>query len=72
MPEHLWTRLNVAWVIFFLFEGALNVFVALNFSNDIYVSFKFFGLMGLTIVFLIAQFVLLRAYLRKDKEGENE
>lgn len=72
MPEHLWTRLNVAWVIFFLFEGALNVFVALNFSNDVYVSFKFFGLMGLTIVFLIAQFVLLRAYLRKDKEGENE
>lgn len=67
MPDVLWKRLNWAWVIFFLFEGALNVFVALNFSNDVYVSFKFFGLMGLTIVFLIAQFVLLRAYLRHDK-----
>lgn len=71
MPDALWAKLNLAWVIFFLFEGALNVFVALNFSNDVYVSFKFFGLMGLTIVFIIAQFALLRRYLRHDK-GEQQ
>lgn len=66
MPEQLWVRLNMAWVLFFLFEGALNIFVALRFSNDVYVSFKFWGLMGLTFVFMIGQFVVLRKYLRKD------
>lgn len=66
MPERLWTRLNIAWVIFFLLEGGLNIVVALQFSNDVYVSFKFWGLMVLTFVFMAAQFWVLRKYLRKD------
>ncbi len=71
MPESLWTRLNLAWVIFFLAEGALNAYVALNFSNDVYVTFKFWGLMGLTFVFLIAQFAVLRKYLRHEHKGHD-
>lgn len=66
MPDRLWVRLNIAWVLFFLLEGGLNIFVALRFSNDVYVSFKFWGLMVLTFVFLAIQFFLLRRYLRKE------
>ncbi|UJF24466.1 septation protein IspZ [Suttonella sp. R2A3] len=69
MPEHLWTRLNLAWVAFFLIEGAINAWVVFNFSHDFWVGFKFWGLIGLTLIFLIAQFVVLRRYLRSDDDS---
>ena len=50
-----WNRLNIVWVVFFIAAGALNIYVAYNFSEDTWVKFKVFGLMALTIVFMIAQ-----------------
>jgi intracellular septation protein len=63
-PEQVWRRLNMAWVIFFVFSGALNIFVAYQFSTDIWVNFKLFGLFGLTLLFAIAQAVYLKSYLK--------
>ena len=54
-PESLWTRLNMMWVGFFVFAGAINLYVAFNFSEDTWVNFKLFGMMGLTVVFALAQ-----------------
>jgi intracellular septation protein len=54
-PASLWSRLNLMWVGFFLVAGALNLYVAFNFSESTWVNFKLFGLMGLTIVFALAQ-----------------
>ena len=34
LPEPVWTRLAVAWGVFFLFQGALNLWVAFNFPLD--------------------------------------
>ena len=51
----LWTRLNMMWVAFFVVVGALNLYVAFNFSESTWVNFKLFGLMGLTLVFALAQ-----------------
>ncbi len=67
MPDNLWKRLNLAWVVFFLFEAAVNAVMALTLSNDAYVTFKLFGLMALTIVFMIGQVFFLRQYLRIEK-----
>lgn len=50
-----WKKLNIAWILFFLFLGALNLAVAFNFSEDAWVNFKLFGLMGLTFLFAIGQ-----------------
>jgi intracellular septation protein len=54
-PASLWTRLNLMWVVFFVVVGALNLYVAFNFSESAWVNFKLFGLMGLTFVFALAQ-----------------
>lgn len=54
-PASLWTRLNLMWVVFFVVVGALNLYVAFNFSESTWVNFKLFGLMGLTFVFALAQ-----------------
>jgi intracellular septation protein len=55
MPPEKWRSLNIAWILFFLLLGGLNVAVAFNFSEDAWVNFKLYGLMGLTLLFALAQ-----------------
>lgn len=50
-----WRRLNLMWVGFFLFAGTLNLYVAYRYDEATWVNFKLFGLMGLTLVFALAQ-----------------
>lgn len=59
LPAPLWRRLNWAWTGFFAAMGALNLYVAYSFSEDAWVNFKMFGLLGLTLVFALAQGVWL-------------
>lgn len=47
-----WRTLNLMWVAFFLVSGAANIYVAYNFSENVWVNFKLFGLLGLTAVFV--------------------
>ena len=71
----IWARLNLAWVGFFVVSGLANVLVApqidplnLNFSLDTWVEFKLFGLLGLTIVFVVAQAIYLARYIPSEKK----
>ena len=50
-----WNKLNLVWVLFFIASGILNIYVAYNFSEATWVKFKVFGLMALTLVFMVAQ-----------------
>jgi intracellular septation protein len=54
-PPSLWNTLSLMWVGYFLVCAVLNLYVAYNFSEATWVNFKLFGLMGLTIVFALAQ-----------------
>lgn len=65
-PKKIWDRLNISWVIFFLLSGALNIFVAYQFSTDVWVNFKLFGLFGLTLLFAVGQAFYLKNYLRNS------
>ena len=62
LPDAIWTRLNVAWIGFFLFCGAANLFVAFTYQS-IWVDFKVFGSLGMTVLFLIAQGIYLSRHL---------
>ena len=66
LPEPIWTRLAIAWGVFFLFKGTLNLWVAYNFSTETWVNFKLFGGMGLMIAFVIAQALWLSKYVQDD------
>lgn len=63
LPQPLWVRLNLAWVVFFLICGFANLFVAFTF-HDIWVDFKVFGSLGLTLLFLIGQGIFLARHLQ--------
>jgi intracellular septation protein len=64
LPDPLWSRLNLSWVMFFVAMGSANLYVAYNFNTETWVNFKLFGIMGLTVLFVIAQ----AAYLVRHTE----
>ena len=70
MPDAAWSRLNVSWASFFILAGALNLFVAFSglFSEDMWVNFKVFGLMGLLILFVIGQSIWLGKHIEHDQK----
>ena len=110
VPTWTWKRLNLSWVLFFLFLGFANLYVVYDYSGfygaqqaliaagghadlgrcgedfsgalldlcrdaqareETWVNFKLFGMMGLTIVFVIGQAFYLARHVT-DKEREQE
>lgn len=59
LPSRIWSRLNMAWILFFIVSGVANLYVAFNFDEATWVNFKLFGMLGLTIAFVIAQSLYL-------------
>jgi intracellular septation protein len=66
VPDHVWTKLLWSWTGFFIVMGVLNLFIAFNFSTDLWVSFKLFGGMGLMVVFVIAQALYMSRYIEEE------
>jgi intracellular septation protein len=112
VPSPIWTRLNLMWVLFFVFSGLANLYVVYGYSGfyeaqqgliaasgqseidlsacassfggdllarcldaqrreETWVNFKLFGMMGLTIAFVIAQAFYLTRHIR-DPESVTE
>jgi intracellular septation protein len=67
LPDPVWNRLNWSWVGFFLFMGGLNLYVAFNYSTDLWVNFKLFGGMGLMLLFVVVQALFLARHV-EDKQ----
>ena len=67
LPDHVWKKLGIAWGVFLLFLGALNLYVAFNYPTETWVNFKVFGGMGLMIVFVVAQAFWMARYLPDEE-----
>lgn len=65
-----WRKLTLRWGIFFLFLAVLNEVVWRNFSDDVWVSFKVWGTMPITILFTLAQMPLIMKHSLEEKEAE--
>lgn len=65
LPDQIWTRLNLAWGLFFALMGVVNLYVAFSFPLEFWVSFKLFGFLGLMIAFVVAQSLYLSRYLKE-------
>jgi len=55
LTDRDWRVLNLMWVAFFFVSGAANIYVAYSFPENVWVNFKLFGLLGLTVVFIVIQ-----------------
>ena len=72
LPESVWTKLCIAWGLFFLFKGTLNLYVAYAFPTDTWVNFKLFGGMGLMLAFVLAQALWISRYIPQESAAAPE
>lgn len=72
LPETVWHKVNISWAMFFIVSGLLNIYVAYNYSTDTWVNFKLFGLLGLTLLFIVAQGLYLSRYIGNKPPLKNE
>lgn len=71
LPNHAWLQLNLAWGLFFLGLGLLNVYVIYHFTTTQWVYFKVFGCVGLSLIFIIAQGCYMARYIPKETSDES-
>ncbi|MDH3688908.1 MAG: septation protein A [Gammaproteobacteria bacterium] len=80
LPASIWRNVNLSWGIFFLALGAINLYVAFYYGLDmdpetrtqLWVKFKVFGMLGLTLAFSIIQMLFIAKHVRIDQEHENQ
>ena len=70
LPQPVWRRLNLGWVLFFLCMGGANLYVMSHFDRDTWVNFKLFGMLGLTVVFIVLQSFYLSRYMAEPDTKE--
>lgn len=67
LPQSIWNRLNLAWAGFFLFCMLLNIYISQALSDDLWVDFKTFGILGLTLIATFLTGIYIYRYLPKDQ-----
>lgn len=76
LSERLWRRVNLSWGVFFLALGALNLYMAFFYGPDltpeertsVWVNFKVFGLLGITLAFVVVQMLLIARHATVRQE----
>ena len=71
MRDEGWRLLTLRWIGFFLFLAVLNEVIWRNFSTDTWVSFKSFGMMPLTFVFMMFQITLIMRHQISEVSSES-
>jgi intracellular septation protein len=66
LPAGIWARLNIIWITFFITIGLLNLYVAFNYSEETWVNFKLFGMLGITFIFIIAQGFYIARHVKDE------
>lgn len=77
LPAAVWRKLNIAWGMFFLLMGLLNLYVAFYHNRavdaatrlEFWVNFKVFGMTGVTLAFVVVQMFFLARHITPKEEG---
>ncbi len=54
LDESAWGKMQIAWIVFFVVVGIVNLAVAYTCETATWVNFKLFGLTSLTFIFTLA------------------
>jgi intracellular septation protein len=67
LTDEGWRKLTFRWGLFFFVLAALNEVIWRSFSTDVWVSFKVFGIMPLTVLFTLTQMPLIQRHALPDE-----
>ena len=71
MDDEGWRKLTLRWGLFFFCLAILNEIVWRNFSTDVWVNFKVFGILPLTLLFAISQAPLMQKHMKSEPTPES-
>ena len=72
LPAPVWARVSWLWIGFFLVAAVLNTYVAMYFSQSAWVNFKLFGMLGLTLVFVLIQSLYMARHMPQPSDDESQ
>src|SRR5277367_1578272 len=72
VTEEGWRKLTWRWAFFFIALAVLNEIVWRTQTTDVWVKFKTFGFLPITLLFALAQAPLIMRYETKEEEGGDE
>lgn len=68
LPDRVWGRLNIAWILYCVFMAVVNGYVALYFSTEAWVDFKLWGYV-FPLAFIIGQGIYISPHLKGGEAG---
>ncbi len=68
LTDQGWRQLTVRYSLFFVAIAALNELIWRSFSVDTWVTFKVFGILPLTFVFIVLQLGLMKRHALPDED----
>ena len=66
IPRAIWQRICWVWVAYFSMVGALNLFVAYQFSEATWVSYKMWSFIPLTFFIMVITAIIMSPSLKAD------
>ncbi|QGM80451.1 septation protein A [Otariodibacter oris] len=72
LPQSAWATLNVGWAGFFILCMVINIIISQFFSDDIWTTFKVFGLTGLSLVATLVTVIYLYPHLKLQEESNGK
>jgi len=72
LPPFVWKNLSLGWSLGFFIAGAINLYVAFNFSLDTWVTYKLFGGFGISLVYMVIMMTYLvrGGYIKESESSE--
>lgn len=61
-----WNKLTIAWGLFFVLMAVLHYITAFTMSNEAWINFKTYGWIPIMLIFMIAQFMLLKNHINPE------
>ncbi len=68
LPDPVWMRLNMVWVVYSAFMAIINGYVAAYYSTEAWVNFKIWGYV-FPLLFIVGQGFYIARYLQTDDTG---
>jgi len=65
LPDRIWGRLNVVWVVYCALMSLINAYVAAYYSTEAWVNFKLWGY-AFPLVFIVGQGFYISRYLKPE------
>jgi intracellular septation protein len=72
LTRRVWTHLNGLWISNFVVVGTLNLYVAYQYEEAFWVSYKLYSSIGFTVAVMVLTILIVAPHLREQSDEPAE